>query len=109
MCQNFCMKKQMFLELCEPHALTIQHQDTHSREPIPVQKQVATTIWKLATPDCYRSMANQFVVGKSTGAVEVVEVWEEIRTVVYPKVMGINSAAEIIVNHRSKFMDASVG
>ncbi|XP_074975976.1 uncharacterized protein LOC142069261 isoform X2 [Caretta caretta] len=36
------------------------------RATLPVEKRVAIALWKLATPDCYRLVANQFGVGKST-------------------------------------------
>ncbi|XP_077677961.1 uncharacterized protein LOC144267673 isoform X1 [Eretmochelys imbricata] len=52
--QYFHMKKATFLELCEQLTPILQRKETHMRSPLPVQKRVAITVWKLATPDCYR-------------------------------------------------------
>lgn len=90
------MLQQTFLEVCDQLAPTLQHQNNYIREAIPVQKLVATAIWKLATPDSYRSLSNQFGVGKSAGWVVVAEICEVIGTVMYPKVMGITNVPEII-------------
>lgn len=60
------------------------------KPPLLVQKQVAVAIWKLATPGCYTSVANQFGVGKVVG-----EVSQSIRHVVYPKVASIKDIPEV--------------
>ncbi|XP_077677962.1 uncharacterized protein LOC144267673 isoform X2 [Eretmochelys imbricata] len=93
--QYFHMKKATFLELCEQLTPILQRKETHMRSPLPVQKRVAITVWKLATPDCYRSVANQFGIGKSTVGKVVAEVTEAIRRVVYPQVAGIKDIPEI--------------
>ena len=40
--------------------------DTRLRECIPVNKQVAVAMWRLATEDTYRSMGLQFGIGRCT-------------------------------------------
>ena len=68
--QNFRMRRDTFLELCEWLAPALQRRDTRMRPAIPLQKRVAIALWKLSTPDSYRSVGNQFGVGRSTvGAV----------------------------------------
>nr|XP_025043135.1 uncharacterized protein LOC112546646 [Pelodiscus sinensis] len=57
---NFRMHKATFLELCAWLSPTLQRRDTHLRPTIPVQKHVAIAFWKLATPDSYPSVDNQF-------------------------------------------------
>ena len=44
---------------------------TTFRRPIPVHTQVAISVWRLATGECYRSISSHFSVGKST-AVKIV-------------------------------------
>ncbi|XP_039337474.1 protein ANTAGONIST OF LIKE HETEROCHROMATIN PROTEIN 1-like [Mauremys reevesii] len=94
--QYFHMKKATFLELCEQLTPILQRKETYMRSPLPVQKRVAITVWKLATPDCYRSVAKQFGVGKSTVGKVVAEVTEAIRRVIYPKVAGIKDIPKVI-------------
>ncbi|XP_075780666.1 uncharacterized protein LOC142827931 [Pelodiscus sinensis] len=68
--QNFRMRRDTFLELCEWLAPALRRRDTCMRPAIPLQKRVAIALWKLSTPDSYRSVGNQFSVGRSTvGAV----------------------------------------
>ncbi|XP_067148208.1 uncharacterized protein [Apteryx mantelli] len=93
--QNFHMRKQTFLELCEELTPALRRQSTQFREPIPVQKRVAIAIWKLATPGCYRSVASQFGVGKSTVGLVVMEVCDAILKVVYPRVVAMKNVPEI--------------
>ncbi|EMP36206.1 hypothetical protein UY3_06537 [Chelonia mydas] len=38
------------------------------------EKQVVIALWKLAMPDCYQSVRNQFGVGKSTVGTAVIQV-----------------------------------
>uniref|UniRef100_A0A674JMX9 Interleukin-6 receptor subunit beta n=1 Tax=Terrapene triunguis TaxID=2587831 RepID=A0A674JMX9_9SAUR len=49
--QNFRMRKATSMGLCTELTPTLQHKDTRLRVALPVEKQVAITIWKLATPD----------------------------------------------------------
>ncbi|XP_075759624.1 uncharacterized protein LOC112545077 isoform X1 [Pelodiscus sinensis] len=68
--QNFRMRRDTFLELCEWLAPALHRRDTRMRPAIPLQKRVAIALWKLSTPDSYRSVGNQFGMGRSTvGAV----------------------------------------
>ncbi|XP_075779239.1 uncharacterized protein LOC142827521 [Pelodiscus sinensis] len=68
------MRKATFRELCTWLAPALQHQDTHLRPAIPLEKRVAIVLWKLATPDSYRSVGHQFGVGKSTVGAVLMEV-----------------------------------
>ncbi|XP_053875282.1 uncharacterized protein LOC128832186 [Malaclemys terrapin pileata] len=64
------MHKATFMGLCAELSPNLRHKDTRSRAALSVEKRVAIAVWKLANPDCYWSVANQFGVGKSTvGAV----------------------------------------
>ncbi|XP_065420489.1 uncharacterized protein LOC135974940 isoform X3 [Chrysemys picta bellii] len=79
--QNFRMRKATFMGLCEDLAPTLRRKDTRLRAALPVEKQVAIAIRKLATPDCYRSVANQFGVGKSTVGIVLMQVCKAINRI----------------------------
>ncbi|XP_075791513.1 uncharacterized protein LOC142830452 [Pelodiscus sinensis] len=72
--RNFRMRKATFRELCTWLTPALQHQDTHLQPAIPVEKRIAIALWKLATPDSYRSVGHQFGVGKSTVGAVLMEV-----------------------------------
>lgn len=78
------MRKTAFTELCEELTLALPPQNMHMRQSVPVQKQVVITIWKLPILDCYRSVANQFGVGKSTVCAVVTETCDSVIVVVRP-------------------------
>ncbi|CAM5114222.1 unnamed protein product [Eretmochelys imbricata] len=63
-----------FMELCDLLSPALKHQNTKMRAALTVHKQVAIALWKLATPDSYRSVGNQFGVGKSTVGAAVMQV-----------------------------------
>ncbi|KAG6928496.1 hypothetical protein G0U57_007993, partial [Chelydra serpentina] len=52
--------------------------------------------WKLATPDSYRSVANQFGVGKSTVGVAVMQVANAIVELLLSKVVTLGNVQVII-------------
>ncbi|XP_074839912.1 aldo-keto reductase family 1 member D1 isoform X2 [Carettochelys insculpta] len=56
----------MFLELCQWLTPALKHQDTRTQPMLPVERRITIAVWKLATPDCYRSTAHQYGVGKAT-------------------------------------------
>ncbi|KAG6930602.1 hypothetical protein G0U57_003483, partial [Chelydra serpentina] len=59
-------------------------------------KRVAIALWKLATPDSYRSVANQFGVGKSTMGVAVMQVAHAIVDLLLSKVVTLGDVQVII-------------
>ncbi|XP_075782874.1 uncharacterized protein LOC112544784 isoform X2 [Pelodiscus sinensis] len=73
--QNFRTRRDTFLELCEWLAPALRRRDTRMRPAIPLQKRVAIALWKLSTPDSYRSVRNQFGVGRSTVGAVLIQVW----------------------------------
>ncbi|CAM5106179.1 unnamed protein product [Eretmochelys imbricata] len=72
--QNFQMRKATF-------AHTLRRKDTRLRAALTVEKWVAIAIWKLATPDSYRLVANQFGVGKSTVGIVLMQVCRDINCI----------------------------
>ncbi|KAG6933784.1 hypothetical protein G0U57_018479, partial [Chelydra serpentina] len=94
--RNFRMRKGTFLELCELLSPALKRQDTQMRAALTIQKQVAIALWKLATPDSSRSVANQFGVGKSTVGVAVMQVANAIVELLLSKVVTLGNMQVII-------------
>ncbi|KAG6937574.1 hypothetical protein G0U57_009161, partial [Chelydra serpentina] len=94
--RNFRMRKGTFIELCELLSPALKRQDTRMRAALTIQKRVAIALWKLATPDSYRSVANQFGVGKSTVGVAVMQVAHAIVDLLLPKVVTLGDVQAII-------------
>ncbi|KAG6931370.1 hypothetical protein G0U57_001905, partial [Chelydra serpentina] len=94
--RNFRMRKGTFLELCELLSPALKRQDTRMRAALTIQKRVAIALWKLATPDSYRSVANQFGVGKSTVGVAVMQVAHAIVDLLLSKVVTLGDVQVII-------------
>lgn len=72
-------------------SLALEHQHLQMRKAIPVQKWAATATWKLATPDCYSLVTNQFDIHKSTISAAVMEVCKAIIVVIYVCVGNLHS------------------
>ena len=64
--ENFRMSKSTFIYLCQQLESTLCRQDTVFRRAISVEKRVAVTLWCLATPCEYRTIAHLFGIGRST-------------------------------------------
>ncbi|XP_061441727.1 uncharacterized protein LOC133364856 isoform X2 [Rhineura floridana] len=92
----FRMSREAVLDLVEKLRPVLQREDTNMRAAIPVDKRVALTLWKLATSDSYRSVANQFGVGVSTASVIVMEVCEAIHDVLLKHVVQLGDAQAVM-------------
>ncbi|XP_074977681.1 uncharacterized protein LOC125627509 [Caretta caretta] len=66
------------------------------RADLTVEKRVAIALWKLATPDCYRSVRNQFGVGKSTVGAAVIQVASAIIGVLLLRVVTLGNVQVIV-------------
>ena len=64
--ENFRMKKETFQYLCSQLRPSIERRDTRLRSAITVEQRVAITLWCLATPVEYRTIAHLFGVARST-------------------------------------------
>ena len=60
------MQQSTFSYLCEKLRPAIIRQNTHPRKAISVEQRVAITLWCLATPCEYRTVAHLFGVARST-------------------------------------------
>ncbi|XP_067388051.1 uncharacterized protein [Emydura macquarii macquarii] len=94
--QNFRMRKATFLELCSELAPSLKRVDTRLRQAMTVEKRVAIALWKLATPDCYRSVGNQFGVGKSTVGTAVHQVCSAINRLLLRRVVTLGNVQDIV-------------
>lgn len=63
---NFRMPKEAFDVLCNLLQQYIKHQTTVMRDPVPIQKRVAITIYKLASNVEFHDVANLFGIGTTT-------------------------------------------
>uniref|UniRef100_A0A452HRH7 DDE Tnp4 domain-containing protein n=1 Tax=Gopherus agassizii TaxID=38772 RepID=A0A452HRH7_9SAUR len=94
--QNFRMRKATFMALCAELAPTLRRRDTRLRAALPVEKRVAIAIWKLATPDCFRSVANQFGVGKSTFGMVLMQVCTAINRTLLRRTVTLGNVQDIV-------------
>ncbi|KAM7151325.1 uncharacterized protein RBU57_012021 [Macrochelys suwanniensis] len=94
--QNFRMRKATFMGLCEELAPALRRKDTRLRAALMVEKRVAIAIWKLATPDCYRSVENQFGVGKSTIGIVLMQVCKAINLILLRRTVTPGNVQDIV-------------
>ncbi|XP_075780097.1 uncharacterized protein LOC142827852 [Pelodiscus sinensis] len=94
--QNFRMKRDTFLELCEWLAPALCRKDTRMRPAIPLQKRVAIALWKLSMPDSYRSVGSQFSVGRSTIGAVLMQVVKAINRVLLRRVVRLADLDAVI-------------
>uniref|UniRef100_A0A452HJ44 DDE Tnp4 domain-containing protein n=1 Tax=Gopherus agassizii TaxID=38772 RepID=A0A452HJ44_9SAUR len=94
--RNFRMRKSTFFELCDSLSPVLKRHNTRMRPALTVEKRVAIAIWKLATPDSYRSVGNQFGVGKSTVGAAVLEVSKAIIKLLLRKVVTLGNVQAIV-------------
>uniref|UniRef100_A0A8C3F7J4 DDE Tnp4 domain-containing protein n=1 Tax=Chrysemys picta bellii TaxID=8478 RepID=A0A8C3F7J4_CHRPI len=94
--RNFRMCKATFMELCYLLSPALKGQDTRMRAALTVEKRVAIALWNLATPDSYRSVGNQFGVGKSTVGAAVIQVARAMKDLVISRVVTLGNVQSIV-------------
>nr|XP_048695891.1 mitochondrial calcium uniporter regulator 1 isoform X2 [Caretta caretta] len=94
--RNFCMRKGTFMELCDLLSPALKRMNTKMRAALTVEKRVAIALWKLATPDSYRSVGNQFGVGKSTVGAAVMQVAHAIKDLLISRVVTLGNVQVIV-------------
>ncbi|XP_074866063.1 uncharacterized protein LOC142021313 [Carettochelys insculpta] len=95
--RNFRMSRQTFMELCQWLTPALRHQDTAMRRALPVEKRVGIAVWKLATPDSYRSVGQQFGVGKATVGAVLMEVVRAINAMLLHRLVRLGDPDATIV------------
>ncbi|CAM5112850.1 unnamed protein product [Natator depressus] len=91
------MCKGTFMELCDLLSPALRCKNTKMRAALTVEKQVAIALWKLAMPDSYWSVGNQFGVGKSTVGASVMQVANAIKDLLLSRVVTLGNV-QVIVN-----------
>ncbi|CAM5147600.1 unnamed protein product [Eretmochelys imbricata] len=94
--RNFCMHKGTSMEFCDLLSPALKCRNTKMRAALTVHKRVAIALWKLATPDSYRSVGNQFGVGKSTVGAAVMQVANAIIELLLSKVVTLGNVQVIL-------------
>ncbi|CAM2110865.1 unnamed protein product [Caretta caretta] len=94
--RNFRMRKGTFMELCDLLSPALRRMNTKMRAALTVEKRVAIALWKLATPDSYRSVGNQFGVGKSTVGAAVMQVAHAIKDLLISRVVTLGNVQVIV-------------
>lgn len=103
--ENFRMSKQTFSYLCQRLSPCLQRQNTTMRRSISVEQRVAITLWCLATPAEYRTVAHLFSVARSTVCAIVHETCKTIVTellTTYIKFPSGNQLDRVIDGFRDK-------
>ncbi|CAM4567585.1 unnamed protein product [Lepidochelys kempii] len=90
------MHRATFMELCDLLSPALKRKDTKMRGALTVEKQVAIALWKLATPDSYRSVGNQFGVCKSTVGAAVLQVANAIIDQLLSRVVTFGNVQTIV-------------
>ncbi|CAM2105534.1 unnamed protein product [Caretta caretta] len=90
------MRKVTFMGLCDELAPTLRRKDMRLRVALTVEKWVAIAIWKLATPDSYQSVTNQFGVGKSTTGIVLTQVCRTINRMLLRGTMTLGNVNDIV-------------
>ncbi|CAM4586167.1 unnamed protein product [Lepidochelys kempii] len=90
------MHKGIFMELCDLLSLALKCKNTKMRAALTVEKQVVIALWKLATPDSYRSAGNQFGVSKSTVGTAVMQVASAITELLLSRVVTLGNVQVIV-------------
>nr|XP_048716360.1 uncharacterized protein LOC125641058 [Caretta caretta] len=94
--QNFCMHKGTFMELCDLLSPALKHKNTKMRAALTVHKRMTLAFWKLAMPDSYQSVRNQFGVGKSTVGAAVIQVANTISELLLSSVVTLRNVQVIV-------------
>lgn len=79
------MGKEQFYHLVDAVAFRIKKEHTRMRESVKPNERVAVTVRYLAIGETFRSLENQFRIGRSTIANAVLETCEAIKNELVPK------------------------
>ncbi|CAM5103404.1 unnamed protein product [Natator depressus] len=90
------MRKGTFMELCNLFSPALRRKNTKMRAALTVEKRVAIALWKLATPDSYLSVGNQFGVGKSTVGAAVMQVANAFKDLLISRVVTLGNVQVIV-------------
>ncbi|XP_033114488.1 protein ANTAGONIST OF LIKE HETEROCHROMATIN PROTEIN 1-like [Anneissia japonica] len=85
---HFRMKRRTFNVLVDRIRPYVQYENTQFRNPIPLDKRVAISLWRLATPDAYRTIGELFAVGTSSACVITHEICRVMQDHLLPSLIA---------------------
>lgn len=94
--QHFRVSRETFSHLCETLEPQLKRQDTTYRLCIPLQKRVALTLYKLANPCDYKTVADLFAVGVASVCRCVHEFCTAVIEVLKPRLVVTPSDSELV-------------
>nr|XP_048713340.1 uncharacterized protein LOC125639748 [Caretta caretta] len=94
--RNFHMRKGTFMEHCDLLSPALKRKNTKMKAALTAEKQVGIALWKLATPDSYQSVGNQFGVGKSIVGAAVIQVANAITELLLSRVVTLRNVQVIV-------------
>ncbi|KAM3849816.1 uncharacterized protein ACN63O_020435 [Diretmus argenteus] len=89
------MRRGTFMHLCDLLRPSLTRNNTHYRQPVPVEMRVAITLWRLATNLEFRSLSHLFGVGRSTACMITQEVIMAINNTMSKNFIKPPSGAEL--------------
>ncbi|XP_033126524.1 uncharacterized protein LOC117124400, partial [Anneissia japonica] len=94
--KHFRMTRSTFMDIAEQLRPFIEKEVTQMRTPITVEHRLAITLWRLATNIEYRSLGQQFGVGRSTVCSIVNETCRAIETHLMPKYIRFPEGQDLL-------------
>lgn len=73
-----------------------QWQKTNMRVPLSMKKHVTLIIWKLITPNCFRSATRQFGIGRLVTGAVVMEMCDAMRRVLRLHIIKLGHVQDVI-------------
>ncbi|XP_028559424.2 uncharacterized protein LOC114582510 [Podarcis muralis] len=107
--ESFQMSRGTLFEIADVLRPQLQRQRTIMREAIPVEKRVAIAVWWLSNLKCYREVAAQFGVGRSTVGEIVLEVCFAIKHLLVQKTIYLGDYWKIMDGFRKMGFPHCVG
>ena len=104
--ENFRLSRASFFKLTEMLRPYIEHQVTHMRSPIPVEAQVAITLYYLSDEGRLRKVANAFGISRSSCSIIVRRVSKVITNHLGPLYIKLPMTEEEVKETVSKFYSA---
>ena len=104
--ENFRLSRASFIKLTDMLRPYIEHQVTHMRSPLPVETQVAITLYYLSDEGRLRKVANAFGISRSSCSIIVRRVSKVITNHLGPLYIKLPMTEEEIKETVSKFYSA---
>ncbi|XP_003389956.1 PREDICTED: protein ANTAGONIST OF LIKE HETEROCHROMATIN PROTEIN 1-like [Amphimedon queenslandica] len=104
--ENFRMSKTTFVMICNELRSSLKKSSTTMRQPIPVEKRVAISLWFMATGTDYRTIGHLFGVSKASVCLAIRQVCRAILTTLlerYIKWPSGENLKNIISGFKHKF------